>query len=480
MARLKALDTRNIQNRIVGSAHKVASLLFLVLQVCGMTAFAEETLSGTSRKDGKETTTYNEGATKTTMVTRGGRIETITTEHTVGKETTTYDGIKRRVSRFVLQDGTVYERRPEGWTRISKDEKGNEVTVRLQARKGPQFPTIDKLPNTDEFLWSKLPLPSQKMLDNVLSKLKRVRVIDCAVDLEGRPYSGAYGMWEERLSGNIVFESADANVLKELTKYLRISEQPENKQVDAYESADPAIELTLFDGRVVYLGFARGFIRWREWRYDAHLLNPLGFALWLNKHGVTRPLPRSQGVEYDYNDYNRWEYEQQKKAFDAFVRTMPTSLRSFFRTKLVTRLGPGWSKLETRSKIYEKISDEQFSRLVKAELSRQFPKVPDQIGVLLEWDGKLDYSKIGLEHFPIQVLLEYAPSQVLTKVTGPSLSPLQWVGVSRYYSSYDFRQKFPSGYKPLDKALIERITKGVKASGKCENLPHFENAMSNW
>jgi len=360
---------------------------------------------------------------------------------------------------------------------------GKAISKMSSPQKGPQFPTIDQLPSRNESVWCKLPLPSQKALDMVRTNLKSVRILDCAVDLDGRPYAGAYGYRGKRLTGNVVFESSDKELLREFTGYLRIHEEPANRQVDAYERGIPTIELTLADGKVIYFGFARGFIRWNAWRYDAYLMNPRGFALWLNTHGIKESLPQSQGVDYDHdNDYDRWEYEESKRAFATFVRTMPTSLRVFFRPTLSTRLlGSGSSKLILLSKNYEEIPEERLLRLAKAALAQQFPKLPDQIGALLAWDGKLTYSKLSLD-FPIQLLLkEYEPTQVLTVVKSQSLSPAQWVAVSRYYSDWYFRRKFPSGFKPLDKALRARIIKGIKATKQNElDLEIFEEAMNNW
>lgn len=55
-----------------------------------MTAFAEEAVS--SRIEGKETKIYTEDPIKGTIVTSGGRVETMTNEHKVGKETTKASG----------------------------------------------------------------------------------------------------------------------------------------------------------------------------------------------------------------------------------------------------------------------------------------------------------------------------------------------------------------------------------------------------
>jgi hypothetical protein len=338
--------------------------------------------------------------------------------------------------------------------------------------KGPQFPSSDCLPKVTESEWSKLPLPSRRMLDDVLSKLKSVRVIDCVVDLLGRPCSGGYNqILKERSSGNVLFQSSDPGVLRELRECLRIREDGAGYS-GAFTYGSPAIELTLVDGTVIYLGYIGKTIRWKEWRYDGDLLDPQRLGLWLTNHGITGPLREAQ----ERIEYKRHEYEGVKASLAEFVRTMPTSLRSFFRTTPK-------QNLNNLSEKYEKLPEERILKLAKISLSRQYPKVPDQVGVLLEWDGKLSDSNhhFNVGDFPIKLLLEYDPDQILSKVQGSSMSSAQSVGASRYYSSYWFKQKFPSANKPLNRNLRQRIIRGVKATGKNgKDLENFEEALRNW
>lgn len=339
-------------------------------------------------------------------------------------------------------------------------------------QKGPQFPSRDELPKIAESEWSKLPLPSHKMLDDVLSKLKSVRVIDCAMDLLGRPFSDGYNQQlSEPNSGGVLFQSSDPVVLTELTECLRIRER-EDGQYGAFTLGSPVIELTLVDGRVVYLGYIGRCVRWKEWRYDAVLLDSHRLFQWLTSHGITGPLREAQ----EQLEYNRREYQGVKTSLAEFVRTMPRSLRSFFRTT------PKPDNKENLSEKYEKIPEAKLLKLAKHSLDGQFPKLSDQIGVLLEWDGNLtDNHQFSVGDFPIKLLLEYDPNQIKSIVQRSSLTPAQSVGACRYYSSYWFKEKFPSAAKPLNRNLQQRIIRGVKSTGKNgKDLEKFEETMRNF
>lgn len=318
---------------------------------------------------------------------------------------------------------------------------------------------------------AKLPLPSQKMLDDVLRRLKRVRVIDSGMDMAGEPFSGGTNVnLGEPYSGKVVFESSDPKVLKELTEYLRIRE---DKVFVVQIAAAPTFELTLNDGRVVNIGrITGGLIRWKAWNCDVYLMNPRGFVYWLTNHGITGPIREVQ----ENARYKRYDEEREKRCLDEFVRTMPTSLRSFFgliRSKSTS--------IEHVQKAYEKFDDKRQLKLAKSALSRQFPNESDQIGKLLEWEGKYSEHRFTYQRFPIDLLLEYDQPTVLSTVKGSTLSSAQWIGLMRYYSHQHFRRKFPSGYKPLDKTLRERIIKRVKSTGKNEqDLYEFDDALRNW
>lgn len=318
----------------------------------------------------------------------------------------------------------------------------------------------------------KLPAPSQKMLDDVLRNLKSFRLIDCALDKNGRRAQVYDGEVMESSTGRVLYESSDPVATKQLTELLRIretAEYPEN-----FVKSSPILELSLSDGSKTYLGLNSGrVLQWNKWCHEAFILDQLRFVYWLTQHRVTRTARSIQkGLDYPI-------YENQKDlaSVEQFVSAMPKSMRKFFGE---INFDPS-TNLEDMSPKYGKLPEESRLKSARSALSKQFPKVSDQIGALLEWEGKLTEKWANFQGFPIKLLLQYDVEQVLSKVKENTLTPAQWVGVSRYYSDLYFRYKFRSGYKPLDKVLKERIIKEVKATGKNQwDVDDFEEAIRNW
>lgn len=347
------------------------------------------------------------------------------------------------------------------------EDAGQSAPAARQVKKTAQLFAESKARKFDDEAWQKKPLPSQKMLDDILKNLKSVRVIDCGLDLiDGKPYSGG------ALTGKVFFEFSDPRTLKEFSDFLRIRES--DNYTSCFYGGAPTCELTLTDGRVVrLLWLYGGLIRWHDWKYDAYLQNPRGFMRWLTAHGVTGLYREEQ----EQREYNRREYEGVKASLEEFVKTAPKSLRMFFRTKPT-------ALQEVRSEQYKDSSEEQLLKLAKLALNKEFPSVDNQIGVLFDWDGKLTHTEnhhFSLNSFPIELLLNFDQARVLKWIKTSSLSPTQWVGVSRYYSSEDFERKFPAGYKVLDGRVRSQIRRGVKATGKNEadlrNFKKFETRM---
>lgn len=292
------------------------------------------------------------------------------------------------------------------------------------------------------------------------------------------------GKWGGKVKGTkkeaIIFESSEPIVWSDLPRALRIDEDANLEKRDyniclGSESQVPTLELIQKNGQVSYWGIANvGVLRCKEWRYDARIQNPFLFAVWLARHGVTEPAIDAKRTV----DYAIYEYEKEKNSFDQFILNMPKSLRSFFGT--ITRF-ESKSNLEDMSEHYGKISEEKRLQLAKSALSKEFPLESDQIAILLEWKGKFTIDWAGYQSFPIELLCEYEPNQIMAFVESSKLTKSQWIGLCRFYSDLRFRQKFPSGYKPLDKKLQQRIIKEVSSTGKNDyDVEDFKRVLENW
>lgn len=304
---------------------------------------------------------------------------------------------------------------------------------------------------------SKLPLPSQQMLNDVLVHLKCLRILNCRMDTHGNLVPDSESRCQSTTAcPKIIFQSSSPMALEELKGHLRLKTTSDFPL--ATHLGSPTIELTLTNGRVVHLGLIDDAIRWNAWRYDAFLLNPSGFVHWLAKHGATGPLLASQQILEDEMHLT----EREKASIDEFVRTMPKSLRLFFG-KLYGSSGG----LEDLSEKYKRIPVGSRLRLAKYALSSQYSNELDQIGALLEWEGNVTDYWTHYQNFPIELLLEeYNPRQVISKIKNSSLSTAQWVGVSRYFSDTGFKNKFPSDHKLLTEKLRNTIIERVSATGR--------------
>lgn len=317
----------------------------------------------------------------------------------------------------------------------------------------------------------RLPLPSQKMLDEILVGIESVRVIDCGMDTGGNPISGGINeALNKPFTGKVIFESSDPEILKELTHYLRTKES--NYSPGAWHIASPTIELKLANGKTISLALSGECLRWKAWRYDAFLSNASGLIQWLAEHGITDPLREQQ----EQLMYEKLDDKRYKESLSEFLNSMPESLKNFFGN-----MQGSSGDLSDLSKNYRSIPKEMRMRFARRALSRQFPEESEQIRALLEWDGNLTSIWAVFQAFPTELLHDYEPSKVLRVISKTSLSPAQWVGVIRFYSSSEFREKFPAGYKPLNEKLRSRIIREVKATGKNESdIENFEKAMRKW
>ncbi len=307
---------------------------------------------------------------------------------------------------------------------------------------------------------SKLPSPSQEMLDKALNDITRIRFINA-------------GMSNGKLLGDEVqFESSDANFIEQLKGFLKINKDPRSFRHDACLGG-PTLELYSGTQRKLLVGIHHGcMIRWSAWLSDACLLQPREFIAWLASHGVTGP---QRELERSMEQAKFGSSEAQKARIDQFVQTMPTSLREF--------LGPlhiGY-ELTYMSDKYKAIPVAERMKAARTALARELPNKSEQISTLLEWSGAIYPGVAAYRMFPTELLLEYEPDDVLSIVKSTSLSPHGYVGASRYYSYMGFRDKFLYGYAPLDDALKQRIIKELEATGKNQDdIDEFKDAIKEW
>ncbi|MDX2105817.1 MAG: hypothetical protein SFY67_05385 [Candidatus Melainabacteria bacterium] len=315
------------------------------------------------------------------------------------------------------------------------------------------------------------PKPSQKMLDAILCKLVRLRVIDYELNLSGKPLKGEFKTNPIATStGVVLFDTSETKILREFSEHLRISQDSHSQLL---VTSSPTFELTLSDGRKILLGLAGwGHIRWNEWSQDGRLSNAGAFLDWLSKNGINGP-----SAELKAHQKSELAYDKKtESALADLAQTMPKSMRNFFGVLKPDRT----TQLENFSESYAKIPKEDRLRLAKAALKKEFPTDSEQVGALLEWSGKMK-TNYSFQKFPVELLLEYSPDLILEKTKKISISSAQWVGICRYYSNLNFRYKYPEGYSPLNKNLQKRIHSEVSKTRKNDSdIEDFDKAVKKW
>ncbi|MBX9687222.1 MAG: hypothetical protein K2X27_11005 [Candidatus Obscuribacterales bacterium] len=316
---------------------------------------------------------------------------------------------------------------------------------------------------------SKLPLPSQKSLDQALSDITRIRIVD----------SGTEG--GKALEGKVILDTSDPRIIHELRALLRIKEDPESFGHDMCLGG-PCIEVYSKNNWKFCLGIQHGSsIRWVGWSDDTDLLKPKEFILWLASKGATGPkLEMERQIEQAKFDSPK----SQQARLNQFIQTMPASMKVFFGAAKSLPGGPGNEvlMLDELFPKYKAIPKERRLSAAKAAIASQFPKTQDQIRALLEWSAAIDYPyAAAYRKFPTELLLEYEPSEILAVVKAAAKGSSAWVGASRLYSYMGFRDKFLYGYPELDAPLKQRILAELKATGKNKNdVQEFEEAISEW
>lgn len=328
---------------------------------------------------------------------------------------------------------------------------------------------VDSARYLDTKSTSRLPVPSQKSLDQALGEITRIKIINSGT-VQGKA-----------LEGSVILDTSDSRVIDELRVQLKIKEDPKSFGHDMCLGG-PCIEAYSKNSLKFCLGVQHGHaIRWVNWSADAKLLKPKEFISWLASKGATGP---KQEMERQIEQAKFDSVESQQARLDQFIKSMPASMKNFFGT---IRLGLGERgsmsfMLEDMSPQYKAIPAAQRMDAARTAIASQFEKTQEQIKALLEWSAAIEYPNAGAYRiFPTEVLLEYDPGEILAVVKAGAKGSSTWVGASRLYSYMGFRDKFLDGYPDLDVPLKQRILEELNATGKNQADVHeFQKTISEW
>lgn len=314
---------------------------------------------------------------------------------------------------------------------------------------------------------SKLPLPSQKQLDEALKNTVELKIYKSGME-NGKP-----------LRSEVLFTSRDPAVITELKTQLTIMEDPRFFGHDPCLGG-PTLSLLDSDKNETFIGVHHGVaIRWSAWRSDVALKNPQKFIAWLASKGATGPLEEK---EFDEKQAKVRSPEARQERFNQFVKAMPKSLREYFK---LTDSGNGLDKaapimvgLVNYSPVDPKTQQGQDA--IKA-LSKEFSTTQEQVGALLEWSGTQADIIDAFQFLPIYLLTQMDPEEILRVTTGTNMTTNRYIGASRLYSYMGFRDLFPDGYSKLDKNLSSKIIEKLESTGRNQaDLEEFKEALAHW
>jgi hypothetical protein len=308
-------------------------------------------------------------------------------------------------------------------------------------------------------------LTPQILLSAELWNVSRVRILEC----------GSYGGKLVGKNQSVLFDTSDPKEINELKTMLSI-----NGDTGWFNQClcfgGPTLELHHGNGvKYISIQDAKN-IRPNGWFIDAQLARPAEFVDWLAAHVPLETWQKWERIDTEYTPI------AEQARLTEFRRQMPESIKNFLGP-LRRATGDGSTRylLGDISARVQALSEAEQISSAKTVLSKEFPKEPEQIKTLLTWIEDLGMPSRSFQFFPLALLLTYEPEKILAVAKSNSLTNTQWIGLSRFYSSMDFRDKFPYGYAPLDEKLKQQILSELNRTGKNESdIETFKEAIANW
>lgn len=285
-----------------------------------------------------------------------------------------------------------------------------------EARGSPEGQTVGQISSD---------IPNQRQLDQFLSRVDRIRVIDGGV---------ADG---EVLGTDVLLDVHGRDHAQALSGALRISEDPGGFG-RCMCLGDPGLELFEGSQRLATLGHHHGLaIRWHGWKSDARLLAADPILDWFSARGVHGPR-----AEFDEAAATS---QRAKAQATRWVDAMPRSLRQYWpeRHDCPTSADPEMA----------------------AALASEFPESVTRARVLLEWLGHgsgLWSGHPAYESVP-ELLLLLLPLDVLLAsaetARGPGIE-----GAARLFGGWAMSQRHPNAAGQLPPPVRQRLLEHALAS----------------
>lgn len=291
---------------------------------------------------------------------------------------------------------------------------------------------------------SKLPAPSQVQLDRLVEQCDRVRVY-AGGEFDGKP-----------LSKTILSETSNPMLIHALKSALQIDTSPKCYEHDTC-LGDPTIELLNGKKRLAVLAYHHGkSLRWtKAWRFDAKLEDGYELAQWLEMLNVPEPKIALEAA--------RKEERQSSSQLQAWILSTPVCLREHLIDSLglasnLVALSPDPKSLQGLAP--RKLQTNAQEAKLVAVLNENYQSEKDAILALMQWYGTGTGSWSAYpayEDIPARLLLLFPTKKILQALTASDVSPPEFEGAARFFSSYCFLSSKPNDLRLLDKGLKEHF-----------------------
>jgi len=290
-----------------------------------------------------------------------------------------------------------------------------------------------------------LPLPTQKSLDEMLSSVTRIRVIDDGM------------MSGKALKGKVLLDTRKPEDINSFRNIFKIDEAPSTFGY-CMCLGEPTLEFYRGKKLIATISIHHGrSIRWGKWKWDALLIGNEKLLDWLFTHNVKKPKE-----EYEEDLRQAVESEKQYRKWESAI---PECLRS------------RWAKINWGSPVEP--ADATVSELFQTAKSNYHDQ-DELILSLLGWFGSGAGPWSGFpayEMIPEKMLLRIETRNIIKVVTTRTLTSSQMEGTSRYFVGWDFHRQKPKDENLITTELKQRILNHVKQQKDKDKIETVQGAL---
>jgi hypothetical protein len=288
--------------------------------------------------------------------------------------------------------------------------------------------------------FEKLPSPTQSSLNDMLSLVDTVEVLDGGIN------------GDAPMSNKVLLRTSDAKKVNDFRESLRIVEDP--KTFDHCNCfGRPTLVLSRGNERIAVIGMQHGLaIRWSKWKWDARLLSPEVLLGWLASEGVRKPQEEFQKELKGAAD--------REEAASRWLAAIPESIKKTMPPVTGKSLAYSGSVYKPEKFFTDKSDSVELSTEEKKQregkMKQYFLDDDTAIASLLAWRGAVASPWNGCptyEEIPDRMLDTYPPAEI-ARCLKEDCSDGIWEGAARYFAARPEGRKFLS--KDQKKALLKK------------------------